>query len=225
MTVPAAVTSIVDRLSLVPPESDVSLVLRHAEREEIPRGTFGEDVRLTVAGVAHAEELGTRLSGRELSVLRSSPLPRCTATAGAIARGAGWDAEAVTDRLLGDHGPFVTDASVCGPLFLEVEIRELVRLQLSGRRPPPGMRSTAEGAGMFLETAAGDLGGKGLLNIHVTHDAILAVLVGHLFGLGVGDFPWPGYLDGLLLWRSDERLHFSWRELRATSLPSGDQVT
>ena len=89
MTVPEAVTSIVGRLSLVPPEADVSLVLRHAERDEIPRGTFGEDVRLTAAGVAHAEELGSRLSGRELSFLWSSPLPRCTGTARAIARGAG----------------------------------------------------------------------------------------------------------------------------------------
>ena len=221
MTVPEAVTSIVDRLSLVLPESDVSLVLRHAEREEIPRGTFGEDVRLTTSGVAHAEELGSRLSGRELSVLRSSPLPRCTATASAIVRGAGWDAEPVADRLLGNHGPFVTDASVCGPLFLEVGIRELVRRQLSDRRPPPGMRSTAEGAGMLLEMAAGGLGRNGLLNIHVTHDAILAVLVGRLFELGVDDFAWPGYLDGLLLWHPDERLHLSWRELRATSLPYG----
>ena len=219
MTVPEAVTSIVDRLFLIRPEANVSLVLRHAEREEIPRGSFGEDVRLTAAGVAQAEQLGSLLSGRELSVLRSSPLPRCIHTARAMARGAGWEAEPVPDRLLGDHGPFVVDSSVSGPLFLEVGIRELVRRQLSDRRPVPGMRSTAKGATLLLEMAAGDLGGNGLLNIHVTHDSILAVLVGHLYRLEVADFPWPGCLDGLLLWEREGILRFSWPGLGEGSNP------
>ncbi len=210
MTLPDTVASIADRLSLVPAGVDVSLALRHAEREAIPAGTFGDAVPLTAAGIASAEGLGSLLSPRELSVFRSSPLPRCIDTARAMARGAGWEAEPVSDRLLGDHGPFVVDPSVCGPFLLEIGIRELVRQQLDDGLPPPGMRPTGEGVKLLLEMAAGDLGRNGLLNIHVTHDAILAVLVGHLYRLEVDDFPWPGYLDGLLLWRWDGRLHFSW---------------
>ena len=221
MTLPETVASIVDRLSLGPAGHDVALVLRHAEREEIPKGTFGEDVRLTASGVAAAERLRAMLSDREFSELRTSPLPRCLQTAEAIAWGAGREVDPVPDRLLGDPGPFVTDASVCGPLFLEVGIRELVRRQLHDRRPPPGMRDTGEGVGLLLDMVAGELGHGGKLQVHVTHDAILAVLVGHLYRLGVVDFGWPGFLDGFLLWRRDGRLRFSWRGLDEGSHPAG----
>ena len=221
MNLPESVASIAERLAAVPPKADAAIVLRHAEREAIPEGTFGEDVRLTAAGVAAAEHLGALLAAWEPAGMRSSPLPRCIDTARAIARGAGWDVDAVPDRLLGDHGPFVTDASVCGPLFLEIGIRDLVQHQVSGRQPPPGMRSTAEGVGLLLELAAGSLGSNGRLDIHVTHDAILAVVVGHFFRLEVDDFAWPAYLDGLLLWRWDGRLHCSWRGLDQSSDPIG----
>ena len=66
MNAPDAVTSIVDRLALIPAEADASLILRHAEREAIPEGTFGEAVPLTARGVTTAEQLGQscRSSGR-----------------------------------------------------------------------------------------------------------------------------------------------------------------
>ena len=221
MRPPDAAASINERLALVPAGVDAALVLRHAEREAIPPGTFGEHVRLTAAGVADAEHLGSLLSARDVAGMRSSPLVRCLQTADAIARGAGWDAGAVPDRLLGDHGPFVVDVSVCGPRFLEVGIRELVRRQLGGGDPPGGMRPTVAGVGMLLDRVAADLGRNGCLHVHVTHDAILAVLVGRLYRLNVDGFAWPGYLDGLLLWRREGRLHFSWPGLRQASHPLG----
>ena len=74
-----------------------------------------------------------------------------------------------------------------------------------------------------MDMVYGGLRRNGLfrLQIHVTHDSILAVLVGHLFGLGVDDFPWPGYLDGILLWRRDGMLRFSWPGLDEGSHPLG----
>lgn len=218
MTPGNAVDSIVARLGLVPADADAALVLRHAEREEIPPGTFGEDARLTSDGVVEAERLGWSLSGRDLAAIRSSPLVRCLDTAGSVARGAGWDADIVPDRLLGDHGPFVIDPEVAGPLFLEIGMREVVRWQLEGGNPPSGMRPTNEGVELLLNMADG-LGQDGLLHVHVTHDAILAVLVGHLYGLNVDGFVWLGYLDGLLLWRSAGLLQFSWPGLDQASSP------
>ena len=221
MTQGDAARSIVERLALVPPGVDAALVLRHAEREAIPSGTFGEDVRLTSQGVAAAERLGSTLSVRDLAAMRSSPLVRCLDTARAMARGAGWEADVVPDRLLGDPGPFVVDPEISGPLFLEVGIRELARWQLDCGDPPPGMRPTNEGAELLLNMIAGGLGRNGRLHVHVTHDAILAVLAGDLYRLNVDGFGWPGYLDGLLLWRSGGLLHFSWPGLEQGSHPIG----
>ena len=126
------------------------------------------------------------------------------------------------DRLLGDHGPFVADALVCGPFLLEIGIRELVRRQLAGGLPPPGMRPTEEGVKLLMGMASEDLGRNGLFRVYVTHDSILAVLVGHLFGLGVDDFPvarLPGWDSAMEAGRDAAR--FSWPGLDEGSHPLG----
>ena len=150
MTTPDAVASILERLSAIPADADVSLVIRHAEREDIPAGTFGHDVNLTADGVAAAERLGAALPAERAVTAVSSPVPRCVQTADAILRGAGSPAAVATDRRLGDPGPFIVKTEVAGPLFLELPIPEIARRQLQDADPPPGMRPTAEGIEILL---------------------------------------------------------------------------
>ena len=216
------VSWITGQLSRIPSQADVSIILRHAEREDIPPGTFGVDVPLTTCGVASAERLGARLSGmRPQPTTTASPVPRCESTARAILRGGDWPEEVVQDWRLGGPGPFVVDEEIGGALFLQVGILEIVRHQLTHVEPPAGMRATSEGVDLLLELTAADLRSCGRLNIYVTHDAILAVLVAHLYRLPVDDIGWPSYLDGLLLWRCRDRLHFIWRGLEQSSHPLG----
>ena len=221
MNVPGAVTSIAERLSTVPHGVDVALVVRHAEREAIPTGEFGVDVPLTARGVAAAEALGRVSSVREEATVVSSPVTRCVQTAEAILRGGGWSGAVTLDRRLGDPGPFVVDPEVSGALFLKLPIPELVRRQLSDSCPPAGMRSASEGVKIILGLVAGDLQWQGRLNVYVTHDTILAVLLARLFRLPIDDIDWPQFLDGLFLWRSGGQLNLSWRGLPQASHPSG----
>ena len=192
---------------LVPAGADAALLLRHAERERIPAGEFGVDVPLTASGIASAERLGRALAARPAGVVVASPVPRCVQTAQAIARGAEWRCAVETDSRLGDHGPFVTDAKRAGELFLEIGIAEIVRRQLHDPLPPPGMRRVEEGVNILLEFLAGGLGEAGRTHVHVTHDAILAPLMGWLFGMPVHQRGWPGFLDALLFWRCAGTLH------------------
>ena len=217
MTTHDAITSIVQRLAAVPVGADVSLVIRHAEREDIPAGTFGHDVSLTGDGVAASERLGAALSERGAISVVSSPVPRCVQTAEAILRGAGSSTTATTDRRLGDPGPFVVEPNVSGPLFLELPISEIARRQLQDADPQPGMRPTAEGVEILLNLTTGNLGEEGRLDIFVTHDAILAVLVASIIGPPLEEVGWPGYLEGLFLWRFRTRLRASWRGFHQTS--------
>ena len=222
MTNSSAVSWIVEQLTSIPAHADAALILRHAEREGIPPRTFGVDVPLTVCGVASAERLGAMLSGIRSSVCATaSPVPRCESTAKAILRGGGWAEEVALDRILGDPGPFVVDEEVSGALFLGIGILEIVRHQLTCTEPPAGMRPTAEGVGLLLGLTTNELRSRGRLNIYVTHDAILAVLVAHLYRLPVDEINWPDYLDGLLLWRCGNRFHFIWRGLEEGSYPVG----
>ena len=134
---------------VVPRECDVALVLRHAQREDIPPGSFGEEVQLTQQGIKASERLGELISKRLPGMVVSSPIWRCIATAQAISRGAGWSAGIATDSRLGKHGPFVSEPEVSGRLFMEVGISEIVRRQLLDDQAPPGMRDTSEGVGIY----------------------------------------------------------------------------
>ena len=220
MTNPQALEYIWDMLAAVPGETDAALILRHAEREGILPGTFGVDVPLTAQGVSSAEGLGAMLTSlRPGFEVTTSPVPRCVQTAEAILRGGGFDREAALDWRLGDPGPFVLDAEISGPLFLKTDIREIANRQLTAVEPPAGMRTTEEGVDLLLGLAAKELGNRGYLNVYVTHDAILAVLVAYLYGLSVDEICWPGYLDGLIMWRSPDWLHIAWRGLEQASIP------
>ena len=61
-------------LDRVPAGLPVALVLRHAEREEITSGAFGNDVSLTRRGRKSARRIGIGLSSRTAGVVKSSPL-------------------------------------------------------------------------------------------------------------------------------------------------------
>ena len=219
MTSQNPVDSIVQRLTDVPGDAAVAIVMRHAEREEIPAGDFGVDVPLTERGIAEAKRLGSLLSARGAVCVMSSPVPRCIQTAEAVLHGADSAGEATLDRRLGDPGPFVVDPAVAGALFLETDILEVVRLQLAGGKPPAGMRETSEGVNLLLYAANDAMRSGSRLNILVTHDAILAVLVAHLYGVQIDEMIWPGYIDGMVLWRDGESLRFTWRGLEQGSHP------
>ena len=224
MSLDCATEWVAEQLGRTPSRADASLILRHAEREDIPAGTFGVDVPVTAHGIESADRLGATLSRiRSRIGVTTSPVPRCVSTAKAILRGGGRPEEVALDWRLGDPGPFVIDEEAAGALFLNVGILEIVRRQLCDAKPPAGMRPTAEGVELLLELTSSHLRHGDYLNIYVTHDAILAVLVAHMYKLQVGDVSWPGYLDGLLMWRSGERLHFGWRGLEQGSHPLGGE--
>ena len=221
MNSPRPAASIVERLALAPHQSDAAIILRHAEREKIPAGTFGAEVSLTAQGVSTAEKLGAVLVRRGPVSITSSPVLRCVQTAEAIRRGGGQAGATTLDWRLGDPGPFVVRAEESGKLFLRVGIMDIVRRQLSGAVPLPGMRETTEGIELLLGLTAHNLDQQGRLSIYVTHDAILAVLAAWLYRAPIEEITWPDYLDGLLLWRSGERLNFSWPGLPQATHPIG----
>lgn len=113
----------------------------------------------------------------------------------------------------------MVDAEVSGALLLEIGILEIVRRQITCSEPTVGMRPTPEGVDLLLGLTANDLQSRGRLNIYVTHESILAALVGYLYGLPVHDISWTGCLDMLFLWQRGERLHYVRRGLQQGSCP------
>ena len=203
----------------IPSDADVALVLRHAEREPITPGTYGNDVPLTERGTHSARRLGEALSSRASSAIITSPLPRCVQTAQAVIDGANRNGAAVADHRLGNPGPFVTAPELSGPTLLEIGPRAMAQCQLTEKEPPPGMRATDQGVELLLNLIRPHLADRGLVSLFITHDLVLAVLVGSLYRLNVGEFDWPDYLDALVVWKQSDRLRFRWRGLNETSRP------
>jgi len=221
LTVPGDEARTLALLDRLPEGLAAALVVRHAEREEIPPGTFGNDVPLTDRGRHAAYRLGEGLSHRPAGIVKTSPLPRCVQTAESIVAGSGWTADVIPDMLLGDPGPFVVDSELAGSLILDIGIAGVVTQQLSATEPPDGMRSTSEGVQLVLDSVAEALCARCGTSVFVTHDAVLAVLVGTLYGRSVDKFRWPDYLDALVLWADSDRIQFLWHGLDEGSYPIG----
>ena len=221
MTQPDGAARTLALLDRVPAGLPVALLLRHAEREEITSGFFGNDVSLTRHGRNSARRLGIGLSSRTAGVVKSSPLPRCMQTADAIIAASGWKTGAVPEQLLGDPGPFVVEPELAGRLFLDIGTEAIVRRQLADDQPPSGMRSTSAGVQLLLRELTTALNGPVNASVFVTHDAVLAVLAGYLYRLPVDGLHWPGYLDALVMWPDSDRLRFLWRGLGEGSHPLG----
>ncbi len=196
-----------------PPGLELALVLRHGQRGHVAPDDHGNDVPLTRRGAASARRLGAGLASFPLVAMKTSPLARCVQTAEALIAGAGWNAAPVPDQRLGDPGAFVIEPSLAGPLFLDPGPAGVVGRHLSNIEPLPGMRPTSDGVALLLDLITPGNGAGPGISVFVTHDVVLATLVGSLYGLNADGFAWPDYLDALMLWRNSDRLHFCWSGL------------
>jgi hypothetical protein len=117
----------------------------------------------------------------------------------------------VSDGRLGAPGTFVVNPALAGPLFLKLGPGEVVRRQLTEPDPLPGMRSTSEGVSLILDLMLEHPSLTNGLDVFVTHDSLLGVVVGYLLEVSVDSTNLPGFLEGLFLWKSSNGLGVAWR--------------
>lgn len=195
---PASLLADLADLAARSPEHGAVLLLRHGRRGELPIGQPGDETPLTAEGHAQAEALGASIRAR-LGAVRTSGVLRCRQTAHAILRGAQREETPEADPLLGAPGPFVIDGEAAWPLFVQHGAQGLARLQLHGTALP-GLRSVAEGCPLLLRAVMARQPLPGRIDLYVTHDLIIAVLVAFLLGEDSPEPLWPDFLEGVLLW-------------------------
>ncbi len=165
------------------------VLIRHADRPELPPGDSGVKVPLTRQGEARARGLGERLGG-ELEWARTSPLRRCVDTARLVG------VEPSPTDLLGAPGPFVVHRRRGGSVFGEHGTRAVVRAYVKGETWGI-MRPVSEGVRLVLDDLLPrmDRGGSGLA---VTHDAIAIPIIAWVTGHDFSE-DWLDPLDGAVL--------------------------
>ena len=185
----------------------VWLLVRHGEKVSPPSDQPFLDVAITVKGYRDASRFGKALnhavSARFVSI-SSSPLTRCRETSTAILEGMEVRAPIEISTLLGAPGPYVYDEDLAGQSFRALFPKNIVKLQVEGEHIP-GFRTVREGSALLLTYMLGQHPGPGL-RIFVTHDVIIAALIGYLIG-SIPDIPdWIKYLQGACFFKHENHI-------------------
>jgi len=186
-----------------------AILMRHAERGHFNHPAEGASVPITPRGATDAEALGRSLAQFSDLHLCHSPVGRCRQTAEAIGRGALEAGTRIT--MTGEEGrlggPYMLNVSAALDKAGELG-HQFIREWFDGRICPTLFKSRRETALEQLATVDAHLAQaeRGLV-VMVTHDWNLLAVREELFGMWHEQDRWPGFLDGLVIWRADGHLH------------------
>lgn len=122
---------------------NISLLLRHADRDDIPQGSIGNEVLLNEKGKQNAQCFSEKLSERKINRIFTSPVGRCVQTAEYITKGYGRRVEIVETTALGAPGLHITDEKIAGDFYLQYGFDEMYKRFIKGEGIP-GMTNIDE---------------------------------------------------------------------------------
>lgn len=203
--------SLLNNLNTLPAKLAIAGLVRHAERDAIPLGEFGNHVALNERGAASCHALTQRLSG-DLIYLYSSPVMRCLQTA-ALLQSAAKFPSVIKSQLLGDPGVFITDVAIAHSFCQKQGPVQVAERLLSARQANPAgfchsTLASAQALVKFMLKAAAGVG----LSLFITHDSILSVVAGVFFPELTIQALWPQYLETLFFWLEHGHLHVRYRD-------------
>ena len=188
-----------------------SLLVRHAERPNIPFRDVDHLVKITDQGRKSTEELG-RLIGDKLGSVATSSVPRCLDTSEAIIKGSGnLEIPINISWRLGNPGIWITDGEAAWSEFLKHGLNQIIKYQVEGKILN-GFRSLKEGIDIMLDYIFGIANENEGINILVSHDAVIAPFLGYLLGTSDTAEILPSFLEGVLLSRTESGLKVYWRD-------------
>ncbi|MBO7596796.1 MAG: histidine phosphatase family protein [Bacteroidales bacterium] len=190
-------TCIVQHIQSLSSNARAAILIRHSERNKIPRGEFGTHYMLTENGVRMAEEFGTKLSDFRIVKIYTSPILRCIQTASLLKKGIGKPLEIISDHNLGDPGFHISNAEKAGKYYLSygakgVFEKYIVGEKLDGLATVNYLKTTAMD---WLKSQVTESG----ITIFVTHDALIANFA---YANGIKTYSrenWVEFLDGIVL--------------------------
>ncbi len=203
-------------LELLPENEAITLLTRHSIREEPDNYNGHYKLPLTQEG-RHLASFWGSLQPFESFQLFSSPVGRCVETAERMFLGKHQtEAQKNIDILphLAEPGCFIKDRSTMeqvGRVFIEHGPIQFLESMLTGSFDEH--ISTKESIAVLLQAFQSTHNQNTRhLNIHVSHDTILAAFVYSLLGKQtLEESDWPRMMEGVYLWFDDEHVHGIWR--------------
>jgi hypothetical protein len=177
------------------------LIIRHSERNHIPKGKHDIETLLNEKGIQRAKEFGEILKPFENIKIISSPVERCRETAKYILEGFGCrEKEILLSNVLGEPGPYVYDGKVAVHYFINQSVYEVVKRQQNGEILN-GIYPIEKGSKILFNFVVNEfqkIENKTIL-VLVTHDAIVAPFVNFYFNEWFDEKNWVDFLDGVFI--------------------------
>ena len=150
----------------------ISLLIRHADRDEIPHGSFGNEILLNEKGIQNAISFGDSLVDKKINRIFTSPIERCVQTAEFIAKGYGNSIAIVETNALGAPGLHIKDEKIAGEFLLQHGIDKMYKLFIQSENIP-GITNINElnySMTNFINENTTENG----TTIYITHDMLIA---------------------------------------------------
>jgi broad specificity phosphatase PhoE len=173
-----------------------ALLIRHADRNKIPEGTFGEAIELNTRGKQNAFLFGEKLTDFKLNKVFTSPVKRCVQTAKQIVKAYKQTVDIELSNILGEPGAFVEDMQKAGEYFLKFGAEKMYQDYVSGKSIP-GFRGH-EGYKILYQFLVENTKNEGI-TLFVTHDILIANFDFHHSGKIYSKENWIPFLNGLIL--------------------------
>ncbi len=150
----------------------ISLLLRHADRDDIPQGSFGNEILLNEKGKQNAQSFGEKLAERKINRIFTSPVGRCVQTAEFMTKGYGRSIEIIETTALGAPGLHITDEKIAGKFFVQHGFDEMYKRFLHGIEIPgvPNINELNNRITKFINENSTENG----TTIFITHDMLIA---------------------------------------------------
>lgn len=150
----------------------ISLLLRHADRDDIPKGSFGNEILLNEKGKQNAQTFGEKLAEIKINRIFTSPVGRCVQTAECITKGYGSSIEIIETTSLGAPGLHITNEKIAGEYFLQHGFDEMYKRFMQGETIPgiPNINELNHRITNFIKENSNENG----TTIFITHDMLIA---------------------------------------------------
>lgn len=176
-------------------DEKISLLLRHSDREDIPKGSFGNEILLNEKGKQNAISFGESLAEKKINRIFTSPVERCVQTAEYITKGYGSSVEIIETAALGAPGLHISDEKIAGEFFLEYGFDEMYNRFMQGKEIPgiPSVNELYHRINNFLKENTTQNG----KTLFITHDMLI---VFYHFSINKKVYTkdkWVNYMTGL----------------------------
>lgn len=178
-------------------EEKLAVIIRHADRDKIPQGSFGNDVLINQKGIGHSILFGQKLKDRKINRIYSSPIPRCVETGKFISEGYGKEFIIHESKALGAPGLHITDDQEAGKYYLGNGIDGMYH-DFINNKPIPGVTSVSQYKDSMTEFLLDHTTEKGI-TLFITHDILIAFYHYALFGRVFTKPDWIGFLTGIII--------------------------